>query len=396
MPRLTSLRCGNYVAFGQQVELAVRPLTLILGKNSSGKSALLRAIRLALRALRPDATGQHLPLEVDGLVFGTRFLDLVHGRFFTRAISLGLTMISQDQTYAYDAEIIARDSSGEGTWIKTLHTVSAGSPDTFIELDLAARHQPTYSDGVQHVFDGILPVKGYEDIRRAALAVEQRLTHLGPVRAAVPAALENEGHVGTLGYDGRGAPHILRRDRELSIDVDRWYRENLGARVLVSPQGDSFSMETASIDDADTGVVNFSRAGEGLQQVLPVITQQFAARRSGDSFLSLVEQPELHLHDAVHAPLADLFLDTARTRAGSVVVETHSEGILLRIRRRVAEGQFDPGDVAVYFVQDEPRPHVVKVTINELGELDAWPEGVFLEGYREVLAIERAIRSRNV
>ena len=86
---------------------------------------------------------------------------------------------------------------------------------------------------------------------------------------------------------------------------------------------------------------------------------------------------------------------TARLGRGSEVVETHSEGLLLRVRRRVAEGAFDPSDLAVYFVDRTAGGSFIRaIQVNRDGELSEWPEGVFLGSYHEVLAIQRAIRSR--
>ena len=112
-------------------------------------------------------------------------------------------------------------------------------------------------------------------------------------------------------------------------------------------------------------------------------------------FIDLIEQPELHLHTAAQAPLGDLFLETAKLGRGQLIVETHSENILLRIRRRIAEGA-DPDLVAVYWVEDHPdgQSTVRRIHIDQGGNLDWWREGVFSEGYEEVRAISRATRAK--
>jgi len=114
------------------------------------------------------------------------------------------------------------------------------------------------------------------------------------------------------------------------------------------------------------------------------------------SFLDFVEEPELHLHPAAHAPLADLFLATAATGRGQVILETHSENLLLRIRRRVAEGAADPDIVALYWIEDrtDGSSSVRRIQILPDGEVDFWPEGVFSESYQEVRALRYAARTR--
>lgn len=198
-----------------------------------------------------------------------------------------------------------------------------------------------------------------------------------------------------LGYEGRGAADLLAGNEELAAHVDHWYREHLdGCRLQVRPLLDAFELWTTS---ADSTPINLTQAGEGLHQVLPVLVQQKMHESEDPSLplLDLVEQPELHLHDAVHAPLADLFMATARLRRGAVIVETHSEGLLLRVRRRIAEGSFDPADLALYFVdRNATGSYVRSIEVNNYGELSEWPEGVFLERHNEVLEIQQAVRGR--
>ena len=71
----------------------------------------------------------------------------------------------------------------------------------------------------------------------------------------------------------------------------------------------------------------------------------------------MIEQPEIHLHPAVQAGLADLFISVCKTRGIQLVVESHSEHLLNRLLRRIAEentvyGVITADDVAVYFAEN--------------------------------------------
>src|SRR5699024_3410768 len=97
---------------------------------------------------------------------------------------------------------------------------------------------------------------------------------------------------------------------------------------------------------------------------------------------------ELHLHPAVQARLADLIM-TAR-RDVSIVVETHSETFLTRIRRRVAEGKYPAHNINVIFVEPTGRGSVTReLAINSFGDLSEWPEG-FFEDDGDIQAIVQA------
>ncbi|RMH40451.1 MAG: DUF3696 domain-containing protein, partial [Gammaproteobacteria bacterium] len=106
----------------------------------------------------------------------------------------------------------------------------------------------------------------------------------------------------------------------------------------------------------------------------------------------LLEQPELHLHPKVQAILADFFLGL--TRVGKqVIVETHSEYLINRLRRRVAEDESDTlhQDIQIYFVERENGTSRFRsVDLNEFGVPLDWPKGFFDDGPSESRRIVEA------
>jgi predicted ATPase len=142
-------------------------------------------------------------------------------------------------------------------------------------------------------------------------------------------------------------------------------------------------------------VLSHRDIGFGVGQVLPVLVG--ASALSGH--LIAVEQPELHLHPAQQAELGDVFLESALgERKNTVLLETHSEHLILRIMRRIREthaGTLPKGgtpvtakDVSILFVErDGARCIVREMPLNERGELvKAWPGGFFEEGLREFIS----------
>lgn len=151
--------------------------------------------------------------------------------------------------------------------------------------------------------------------------------------------------------------------------------------------------ELVLVDRRTQTVVTHRDVGIGVSQVLPVLVNAFSLR---GQFLA-IEQPEIHLHPALQAELGDVFLESALgARQNMLLLETHSEHVLLRVMRRMretAEGRISDGlrpvrpeDVMVLFVEpDGPRSIVRQMPLNERGELvKAWPGGFFEEGLREV------------
>lgn len=366
--------------------LSLAPFTLIFGKNNSGKSAVARLSRLLLGGLACD-DDRILPLEIRGLRYGGRFVDLVHGGAFFRRPTF---------------EVSARHGGERLDLSVTLYSPGALAVDKppqiwsykMSEPEKIDLPPPTAGQGSRMPFRGLLPAVGdWSRWREAASALLDEMVHLGPMRAVIqPSYVEEQPEI--LGLDGRQAPQWLRADPELMDKVGSWFEKNMdGWRLSLSQGNESFNLRAGMSRAMAT---NLAYAGEGLQQVLPVVLHQFWRQRSRlGTFLDVVEQPELHLHAAAQAPLADLFIATALQGQGSVVVETHSEPILLRVQRRVAEGVLPLDCVALYFVDVTAEGSQLRpVGLRSNGEVEWWPDGVFEEDFQEVAAMSRAQRRR--
>ena len=84
--------------------------------------------------------------------------------------------------------------------------------------------------------------------------------------------------------------------------------------------------------------------------------------------------------------LGDFFIEASKTK--QVIVETHSEHMVLRIRRRVAAGDLSPDDVAIYFVErGRYGSKVRRISFGSNGLVSDWPKGFFDEDYYESLAM---------
>jgi hypothetical protein len=402
--KLISYGCENYKPFNQKTVIEVKPLTLIYGKNSSGKSAILRLLRLILRAV--GSRNQHgFPLVVDGLLFGASFNDLVHGRVLHGSATFYAKF--EDGGSVFDLTVTVQELRSQDLRQPDRTVISSfnlTSPvDIVLDWELSPNEIAHYRGVGAVPFHGILPsAQGaltptqwqvISDWRERILHLEAALTHVGPIRCPIK-SLYQSGSREMLGFDGAGAPSYLATNSALLDKTSMWYCDNMdGWRLAVDPNGFAFRCNLMQ----GRSTVNLADAGQGMQQVLPIVVQQLAHQLEDDgNFIDLIEQPELHLHTAAQAPLGDLFLETAKLDRGNLIVETHSENVLLRIRRRIAEGA-DPNLVAVYWVEDHPAGHssMRRINIDAAGNLDWWREGVFSEGYEEVRAIGRAARARS-
>lgn len=235
--------------------------------------------------------------------------------------------------------------------------------------------------------------------------------YIGPLRTIPPRGFlyERVGRINSWA-DGLAAWDLLLADRLTLVErTNAWLRKlGAGCQVVVQQlfdgSADAEELSDGHVDRTvrrlllDTGAGSFvlpSEVGAGISQLIPVIV----AAIEGRGGLTLVEQPEIHVHPAVQVGLGDLLLDGAR-REGQrriTLVETHSEHLLLRLMRRMRETHegrvpegfrpVAPADVSVVLVEkDSERTVTRKMPLNERGELvKAWPGGFFEEGLREVL-----------
>lgn len=128
--------------------------------------------------------------------------------------------------------------------------------------------------------------------------------------------------------------------------------------------------------------VKITDVGFGISQVLPAIVQAFYAPQNSTV---LMEQPEIHLHPQVQANLADLFITAIQAREDGedrntqLIIESHSEHLLNRLMRRVAEEKIKPDQLAIYFCEglSTGDAKMTPIQIDLYGNIANWPENFF-------------------
>jgi hypothetical protein len=126
--------------------------------------------------------------------------------------------------------------------------------------------------------------------------------------------------------------------------------------------------------------------GFGVSQVLPVITLlQYVPEGS----TVILEQPEIHLHPLAQAALADVIIQAAFHRRLQVIVESHSEHLLLRLQRRIAEEKVNANDIKLYFC-DAPEgvSQLTPLELDIFGNILNWPRNFMGDAFGETAAAE--------
>ena len=243
----------------------------------------------------------------------------------------------------------------------------------------------------KYLFD-LLDVVG-ENLKEFFGSVE----YIGPARARSERFYrQQELEVSEISPDGKNLPMFLA-----SLDISQlrnfsdWVQRAFGYGVSVHKTEGHISINLEHRGQS----VNVGDTGYGVSQVLPVLAQiwwmQFTDRdrrfgriRSDFDIKTLaIEQPELHLHPAHQALLADVFVEaqnSAKSQKGPsqyYVVETHSEALVNRLGELIEEGEIDAKEVQVVIFgdlsDDLEQSDVTLAEFDESGVLQNWPFGFF-------------------
>lgn len=215
---------------------------------------------------------------------------------------------------------------------------------------------------------------------------------VGTAGEHVAAVLQAKGHI------KRQYPLPDNRSKSLTLleAVDEWLSFfGLSDSLSVhegTPLVYSINLQPPGLDDS----VALNAVGVGVSQVLPIIVQCLVA---GPGAMTLLEQPELHLHPAAQQRLADFFVACINW-GQSILVESHSEYLVLRLRRRIAEDHSDllREQTSIYFAERDQTGDTAfrTVSLTEVGGVVEWPEGFFDQGQSEAhqLLIAAAARGQ--
>lgn len=368
---LKQITFKNYKAFEGEEVLEIRPITLLIGKNSSGKSSLCKLLPLLANATS-GSIDSPLLLNNGNISLGSRFEDLFHNNQMT-GLALGLLFdnnISLSATYALSNGnlFIYEYSLGNGQELKT------------------ERYTSAEQSSAQH-FKGLINDSTFEHLHISNNDVKFNVDYLGPMRIEANRTIAFEGYdkIEKVGIKGENTYKLLlnsflKKDG-LFHAVSEWMSQHLeGQKLTLSETAPGiFSLY---IERRDVKV-NIADVGFGLSQVLPIITQSFL---KGENDIAVIEQPVLHLHPAAHANVAYRLAEASKTNNKKYIIESHSENFLLGLRKIVSagNGHFGPEDVIIYFIDNDEETgsaYLRKITIDEKGNLSEWPTGVFSESF---------------
>jgi hypothetical protein len=446
------VRWRNFRGFEDSGWLRLKPITVFIGANNGGKSSLLEPL-LMMKQSMLSRTGGNALLTRGSYHDSGSFRDFVHmhdpgeavkfelrwhshptkpsqpvgayppgGADFTFKQGAEPETVSLDSYRVFDTHqrlMLKRKRRKTGTYSLDLNTKLPEIPSRIQDPNLRRlirRDKPVdflfqsatiREESLQPIDDeGELPTlslsSGDPAVDAYCAAVEfvsfqiqsifRRLFYLGPLREPAKRVYSLSGEMPPdVGTRGELAPEIIYRWRNrkaVLADLRRWLQHfEFNADLTWDGIGfEGFSLLLQHEKDVPT---SFLDVGFGVSQVLPLIVQGL---KSPKRSWMITEQPEIHLNPRLQAKLADFFVSLAKDEKG-VLIETHSEHFLIRLRSLVAEGLMPADDVALYYVEATESGSAVRaVPIEANGYIDPqnWPAGFFEDSLRESLKLAHA------
>ncbi len=406
---ITRIVVSGFKSLHREQSAEIRPLTILAGANSSGKSSLMQPLLLQKQTL--DSTydpgvmllnGPHVRLTSVDQMFSKIGKD-ARSKCFRVGLNIGSRGLSicdykKRMPKGIDIQAFQFDDPSDNTVILHSRMTSEEIQDRIVRhnhflglvsnpdlkwtvvrnrcfLDIAQEY--VSSDGKPQLLNRNIPFR--DDIEREI----QKLIHVPGLRgnpertypltavgAAFPGTFEN--------YTASVIAHWQQENAEALDDLGNDLKKlgltwKVAARSIDDTQ---VEIQVARLPQATRGgahdLVSIADVGFGLSQTLPVLV---ALRVAKPGQLVYLEQPEIHLHPRAQTMMAEVIADAAK-RGVRVVVETHSAILILGVQTLVAEGKLSPDLVKLHWFNRQPdgSTEITSADLDEAGAFGDWPE----------------------
>ena len=185
-----------------------------------------------------------------------------------------------------------------------------------------------------------------------------------------------------VGYNGEHLPDIMYSNTKIETQTNKWLNKlgyNFKLKIKKFPGSDLFEIRFEDIS-RKKGVkkidFSFKDIGTGMASILPIIVNCTQKNKT----LSF-QEPERSLHPFYQLKMMDMFCETINENNNNLIIETHSDLLVLRLMKLIKKGVINYQDVSVnYIVKNNEGSHIYNLKIDQEGNfIDKWPEGFFNE-----------------
>ncbi len=451
---LKELSLENFKPWPAIQSMRLSQITGFFGTNSSGKSSILQSLLLLKQTL--ESADRSLPLhfgsEQNYVELGS-FRDVIHKHATTELLKFAFKWemdnkleipnpndptkppLFQGTDMAFSTEVFLTDkgklmvqqfSYEFGGQKFSMTKNPSGNQYQLAPTDQGENFRFTRTQG--RVWDLPQPVKFHgfpdqavtyyqnsgflPDLQQQLEILFSRIYYLGPLREHPKRRyIWSGGEPEDMGRRGERAVDAILAARSRGKYISpgkRKHRKTLEERVAFWLQelGLIHSFSVAEIGKGSglyevkvkrgprSADVLITDVGFGVSQILPVLVLCYYV---DEGSTILLEQPEIHLHPSVQMGLADVFIDVMKNRNIQVIIESHSEHLLTRLQRRLAEKTLKKKDVALYFcATGSSGSELNSLELDLFGNIENWPKDFFGDRFGEIAAKQEAVLKHKI
>ena len=415
MPRakgegITKIAVKGFKSIVEECAIDIRPLTILAGANSSGKSSIMQPLLMLKQTL--EAPYDPGPLLIDGpnvqFTEAVQFLSTLPDRKKADRFQIQIEILEYGLGFGSVQTIFRKGHGGieivemtvsNPPYLPESITLSPNMPKVvssrYTLKSLSDSSQSRQSDIPKMITESVNREIAKSIHLRGLRGNPERTYKLSGRGHWYPGTFENyvanlihewqertDKPLETLGnpfdrhelgedfenYQNYSNPAVILAEVLDILGLTRHIRaKKIGDTRIELQVGRLFHHRNNEID-----MVNIADVGLGVSQVLPVLVALIVARPSQ---LVYLEQPELHLHPRAQVALAQVLADAAK-RGVRVVAETHSSLLLLGVQTLVAEGDLPPELVKLHWFtrNKEGVTEVASADLDEAGTYGEWPE----------------------
>lgn len=399
--------------FAGRQELNIRPLTFLVGENSTGKTTVLGCFGTLDNFMRGSHRG--LNFNIEPYQMGS-FVDIVRrSKPRKKAFRLGFTFQYAEESIEYILDCVERDTGSEPIVLEEKFIFENGEiilkeegqhADRSNRAEFSSRAFEVISEKTdqignftvetrhfflgRHAFellDYLLFLTQVEDGHRGPpelspdevefqnfLKQSQPLWHqaaffsfetqsFAPIRSKPQRTYNPLKEAATP--EGSDMPVLLMNMSK--TDNKAWQQlkhrlvkfgnasglfTDIDVRRLGRSTGDPFQLQIK----VKGPKVNMIDVGYGVNQLLPILVRIF---NESERTTFLMQQPEVHLHPRGQAELSSLLVDLIKRQQHNFVIETHSDSMINRARIEIMNKRIAPEDVSLIYL--EPSGNSVRV-----------------------------------
>ena len=406
--RISGIWVEGFKSICSKQHIAIRPLTVLAGANSAGKSSVMQPLLLLKQTVEASGDPGALLLNGENVKFtradqllakgsGDKFgvgIELSDGQtlgLLFRKAARGFELSEMDYGSQDESFTIKPSMSHDSImkvlpkpW-KTMHRQIG--KDAKSDMQWAVRRERCF-----FVFEMVSSDDASRRVRFGPFGVSPSQSFVSHIEGIIhlPGLRGNPQRTypktaGGPSYQGTFEVYVASVVAEWQSNGGKGKLDELAHaletmaltwKVKAEPVDDTqVELKVGRLTHARQGgahdLVSIADVGFGVSQTLPVLVALLAARPGQMVYL---EQPEIHLHPLAQRRLAKV-LQQAVGRGVVAVVETHSAILLRELQTLIATGDLRKNDVAMHWLarNEEGETAVVTAELDDNGSFGTWP-----------------------